>query len=35
MPADLRQRIAERWRGYCDRYGYDLSPRRIAAVGSA
>lgn len=25
LPADLRQRIAERWRGYIERYGYNLS----------
>jgi hypothetical protein len=25
LPDDLRQRLADRWRGYCERYGYDLS----------
>jgi len=25
LPDDLRRRIAERWRWYCERYGYDLS----------
>ena len=25
LPDELRKRIAERWRGYCERYGYDLS----------
>jgi hypothetical protein len=25
LSADLRHRIAERWSGYCERYGYDLS----------
>src|SRR5262249_38177072 len=25
LPDDLGQRIAERWRWYCERYGYDLS----------
>lgn len=25
LPEELRKRIAERWRGYCERYGYDLT----------
>lgn len=24
LPDDLKRQIAERWRGYCERYGYDL-----------
>jgi hypothetical protein len=25
MPDELRRKIADRWRGYCERYGYDMA----------